>query len=62
MKPLITAGIDRPIWATATAPAAANSVPRLSFGGRSRMGRYAAAVSLMAVKRNHNRKPDVQVS
>ena len=30
MKPLMTAGIDRPIWATATAPAAANKVPRLS--------------------------------
>ena len=31
MKPLMTAGIDRPIWATATAPAAANRVPRLSL-------------------------------
>ena len=48
-KPLMTAGMDKPIWAMATAPAAATNVPRLSFRGAGE-GPVVAAVSLMVVK------------
>jgi hypothetical protein len=46
----MTAGIERPIWATATAAAAANSVPRLSRRGADDETPLAGAGSLMLVK------------
>src|SRR6184192_4380087 len=48
MKPLMTAGMDRPIWAMATAAAAATRVPRRSSTGVA--GPEGATVSLTIVK------------